>query len=72
MKRKQYNNSVNVRPSINMINTSNLDDHQTQRMHPPPGNTTFSPNNKTSRFNSSTPMDEVGMRLRIRVSYIDN
>lgn len=65
--RQKYNNSVTVRPSINMIQTSELDDHPNPSGFQQNTIIPFSPQN-TSRFGTDTPVDEVGMRLRIRVS----
>ena len=62
------NHSVTVRPSINMINTSDLDEHEPRQSRLPAGLGPFSPNRTASKFGGGTPMNEVQMRSKIQVS----
>lgn len=65
--RKANNNSVNMRPSINLINSPNYQGPNVMIG----GLDTFSPKN-TTRLMSNTPVNDVHMRTRIQVfhSYI--
>jgi hypothetical protein len=65
--RKANNNSVSVRPSINMINTSDMDEN-THRF--PAGMNAFSPTT-ASKYGTRTPMNEVQMRSKIQSMFND-
>lgn len=62
--RKMNNNSVTVRPSIHMINTTSLD---APRLKVTPGSGAFSPNQTTSRFAPTSPVNDVHMRSKLQV-----
>ena len=68
--RKVNNHSVTVRPSINMIHTSDFDEYDQRQLRLPAGVGTFSPNRTASKFGGGTPMNEVQMRSKIQVSKV--
>lgn len=65
--RKIYNNSVNVRPSINMIKAEDFDDRAEKVMLPKVHNV-FTPNPSNSSFLDKGTIDEGTLRSKIKVT----
>ena len=64
--RKFYNNSVNVRPSINMIKADDLD-YRPDKVMLPKVHNVFTPNPSKSSFLDKGTIDEGTLRSKIRV-----
>ena len=66
--RKIYNNSVTVRPSINMIKA---DDFDKNKVALPKVHNVFTPNPSKSAFMDKSTIDENTLRSKIRVNILE-